>query len=674
MKHLLPLLSLLAVAPASFAAAPLPSKPADFADILDIRPEGLGPREGYFFTDLGAWHGYSLDKAGEPVTRAAFRGPTILIGRPGARLVSDSLECFSLKDGSGVDIPFAKKGESHYLPGRLTQSLAAGPFSIERVQIGVSDRTTMTVTTVRNTSATAASFSPSWSGKVTLAGVAVAAEGNRLTLEIEKGKRSGVLSLPDAGVIQVQGNAYSAAGKPVKLAPGETAVYTTFTTFEPAKKLKVALAESAKHKPSQATAELAANDRRWTGYLDAVFSKKTDYLNSAANRLWATKAIMTLTTNWRSAAGDILHAGMYPGAAHFDGFWAWDSWEHATAAAIFNPELAKDQMRTMFDYQTPEGMIVDLIALDKRDNNNVCSKPPLAGWATYMVYERTGDKAFVAEMYPKLVKYHAWRYKFRDHDGNGLCEFGGVSNQVMYGQWESGMDVAVKFDGVKMLKNGPKAWSFDQESVELNSYLCAEKFYLASLADVLGKTAEATKFRTDGAALKKTIQEKFFDSETGYFFDIKLGTGEKVKVVDISGWIPLLTHVATQEQAASVKKVMLDKEYFGDYYPFSSLNHKHPKYHPEKGYFRGQTWMNYTYFGIRGFKNYGFTEDAKKFTELLPRKLKGLDQAGPAIRENYSSATGAGMAAQNFGWSSAFSILLLTEDADNFPYVPDSAK
>ena len=115
---------------------------------------------------------------------------------------------------------------------------------------------------------------------------------------------------------------------------------------------------------------------------------------------------------------------------------------------------------------------------------------------------------------------------------------------------------------------------------------------------------------------------------------------------------------------------MLDKELFGTYFPFSSLNHKHPLYQPDKGYFRGQTWMNYTYFGIRGWKNYGFMEDAEKYTRLLPDRLKGLAEPGHPIRENWNSATGEAMTAMHFGWSSAFSILLLAEDADTFPYVP----
>jgi len=645
---------------------------AEFANVLDIRPGVKGAESGYFFTDLGGWHGYGMNPAASQELWGGFRGPVVMVGRPGIRWLSDMLERFTLSDGEGQPIPYRKLVTAEYQPGRLLQTLDAGDFEVRQVEIAISPRTTMTETRVRNRSAAAKAIKPTWGGTVTLKDAKVSADKGRLLIEIDGGKRCCVVSLPEK--VKLSGQGYVAEGGSAEIAPGKEVVFRTFTSYCPDGGPEKALAESDKHEPSRSDSALVENSKRWQGYLDRVLGANTPYMKIAANRDWAVKSLMTLHTNWRSAAGDLLHGGMYPAADRFDAFWAWDSWEHAVAAAIFNPELAKDQMRTLFDYQTPEGMIVDLIALEKKDNNNACSKPPIAGWAAYMVFQRTGDKDFAREMYPKLAKYHRWRYEFRDHDKNGLCEYGGTGDSVHYGQWESGMDVAVKFDGVKMLKNAEGAWSFDQESVELNSYLCAEKFYLAALADAIGQRSDARKFRDEAMKLREMIRSKFFDEGTGFFYDRKLGTGDLVKVADVSGWIPLLSKVATPQQAARVKSAMFDPKLFGDYYPFSSLNHQHPNYHPEQGYFRGQTWMNYAYFGIRGFKNYGFTADAERLTREMPRKLQGLDQRGPAIRENYSSAIGTGMGAQHFGWSSAFSILLLTEDADRFSYVPDGER
>lgn len=649
-------------------------KQDEFVNLLNIEAGYEITPKGYFFADLGGWHGYGFNDSEQVDTRVGFRGPAFLGERAiSMQWLSDCFEQVSLAEytnGEVKVIPFTGKVVNEYLPGMLRQQCSMDGVTVQLKEIAVSDRSTMIEYTLTNNGVSERILGASLSGKATYKDARCeSVSANALSVGVVKGTHHFVVSFPENSSLTLKDNGYTVLIEEKKLRAGESLVFRTFTTYSPATSKAEAIAVHQMLKKESGKKYLKENKKRWEGYINSILERKTSYLESGRNRKWAVKALMTLNTNWRSAAGDLKHGGVQPAAGHFNAFWAWDSWEHAVALAIFNPELAKEQMYTMFDFQTPEGMIIDLVSLYEKDNNKSCSKPPIAGWATYMVYQRTKDKAFIKEMLPKLLKYHEWRYKYRDHDQNGLCEYGGIGDKVYMGQWESGMDVAVKFHGVKMLKNAEGAYSFDQESIELNSYLCAEKFYLAYMLDEIGDKEQAERFREEGKKLRKTIQEKFFDKETGFFYDRKL-TGELVKVIDISGWIPLLTMVATPEQAAAVKKNMLDPELFGTYFPFSSLNHKHPLYRPDKGYFRGQTWMNYTYFGIRGWKNYGFAEDAGKYTRLLPDKLKGLAEPGYPIRENWNSATGEGMTAVHFGWSSAFSILLLSEDEDTFPYVP----
>ncbi len=652
-------------------------KQEHFVNMLNIEVGYTVSPQGYFFSDLGDWHGYGLNNPTDFSAAGGFRGPAFT-GERRLQLswLSDCFEKLTLVEtanGRSNPLLFTEKVVNEYLPGMLQQQLATGDLTVQLREIAISDRSTMIEYRITNQGKTDRNIGAILEGRLTYKEATCEAFGDHgLYVGITGGQYHFIFSLPENGRMQtVDSKGYKMEMESSVLRPGKSIVFHTFTTFCPAATKEQTMTAHQKIKKYAADNYFKQNRQRWEGYLNSILQRPTTYLREERNRQWAVKALMTLNTNWRSAAGDLKHGGVVPGTGHFDAFWAWDSWEHATALSIFNPELAKDQMRTMFDFQTPEGMVIDLVALMEKDNNKVCSKPPIAGWATYMVYQRTKDKAFVKEMLPKLLKYHEWRYKYRDHDRNGLCEYGGIKPQVYMGQWESGMDVAVKFNGVKMLENAPGAYSFDQESIELNSYLCAEKFYLAYLAKVVGNKETASRLHAEGRKLKKDIQEKFFDKETGYFYDRKLGTGELVKVIDISGWIPLLTQVATPEQATAVKNNMLDPELFGTYFPFSSLNHKHPLYQPDKGYFRGQTWMNYTYFGLRGFKNYGFREEADKYTWLLPDRLKGIADPGVPIRENWNSATGEGMTAMHFSWSSAFSILLLTEDSERFPYVPE---
>ena len=68
-------------------------------------------------------------------------------------------------------------------------------------------------------------------------------------------------------------------------------------------------------------------------------------------------------------------------------------------------------------------------------------------------------------MYPKLKKYHNWWYENRDHDKDGLAEYGSTDGSLIAAKWESGMDNAVRFDDSKILKNKDNAYSLDQESL-----------------------------------------------------------------------------------------------------------------------------------------------------------------------------------------------------------------
>lgn len=83
-------------------------------------------------------------------------------------------------------------------------------------------------------------------------------------------------------------------------------------------------------------------------------------------------------------------------------------------------------------------------------------------------------------MYPQLMSYYKWWYAKRDHDRNGMCEYGSTDGTLEAAAWESGMDNAIRFDDVEMLANDgyDDAWSMNQESVDLNAYLAHECGFL----------------------------------------------------------------------------------------------------------------------------------------------------------------------------------------------------
>ena len=265
------------------------------------------------------------------------------------------------------------------------------------------------------------------------------------------------------------------------------------------------------------------------------------------------------------------------------------------------------------------------------------------------------------EIFDKLYKFHQWWYAERDHDHNGICEYGSTDGTLIAAAWESGMDNGVRFDDTRMLKNEmEKAWSMDQENICLNSFLYVDKLTLSEMASILGKQELSELLAKEAEVIKLYVQTKMYDSESGFFYDIRLNDRTPVKVMGAEGWLPLWAGIATPEQAESVKNIMMDEKHFNSYLPLGTLDVSHPALRPTFGYWRGPVWFNQVYFGITGLKRYGYVEEA----DLLPRKFmahaQGLMTDGP-IHENYNPLTGEVLNAPNFGWSSALILRLLLD-------------
>ena len=391
---------------------------------------------------------------------------------------------------------------------------------------------------------------------------------------------------------------------------------------------------------------------RWEGYLTSTLR---DDMPAEYDRI-AVKAMTTLASNHRAARGGLLHDGIIPSHAvgYFVGLWAWDSWRFCAGAASFDPELAKNNIRAMFDYQQPDGMIIDCIYTDPAENNARDSKPPLVCWAVDKIYEATGDKEFLAEMYPQLMSYYKWWYAKRDHDRNGMCEYGSTDGTLEAAAWESGMDNAIRFDDVEMLANDgyDDAWSMNQESVDLNAYLAHECGFLKKFAGILGEKFDAPDYGDK-------VADYFFDSRRNFFFDRKIKDSTFVGDPGCEAYTMLWTGIATPEQVAKMMPILTDTAKFSTYIPFPTVAADNPKYNP-RGYWRGPIWLDQTYFAISGLRNYGYDDLADAYTRQVFDRLEGLKEGLP-IHENYDTHTGKPLKAPHFSWSASHLIMLYKE-------------
>lgn len=629
-----------------------------YYNLINIKnaPKYERDRDCFVFSDLGSWIGYALPENEANENTGGFVGPYMMTGR--GWIASTLAQPSMTVNGERFD--FARNIQTaKYYPGKLVQEFRNEQVYFVTELCYESAQTAVIRTSVRNISDKELDISLSYEGGLLGKNASLKAMDKGVLINTGVEDAQLAVRFLTADQVNVVGKDSLRVAEKASLALASGAeyngAYTETFAFDEASLQNELKAQSSMNVEQVFT----KNEERWNGYLASIFKGESPYLKENKYRRVMVKAMITLVSNWRIPAGDILHDGCYPSYCGFFGVWSWDSWKHASATALFNPELAKNEIRCLFDYQAENGMIPDYVSRFKERINWRDTKPPLAAWAVMNVYENTGDKAFVEEMFDKLYKYHQWWYTDRDHDKNGVCEYGSTDGTLIAAAWESGMDNGVRFDEAEMLKNEPEnAWSMNQENICLNSFLYAEKGYLAKMAQMLGKNELADKLTQEAKALKEHIQTKMFDPETGFFYDTRIGTGEFIKVMGAECWLPLWAGIATPEQARQVLDKMLDPTKFNSTVPLGTLEISHLRFRPTRGYWRGPVWIDQVYFGVMGLRKYGFDKEADMFVRKYIANAQGLLTDGP-IHENYNPLTGETLNCPNFGWSSAVTLRML---------------
>ncbi|WP_094751738.1 alpha-glucosidase [Psychromonas sp. CD1] len=430
--------------------------------------------------DNGAWHGHLLPK--DKNGYGSFGG-IMQVSQEYANYMSgqtfDKLELRDADTGTFFDLSTAE-ANIYSMPGALVQILTTDDVSVQMILRFVTGRTSLLETTITNLSDKDINFALTWSGDLvqgykkedteisTKTINDVFPDYNRRMEAIDNGISIKFGDMKDNYAIRndadaefiiersiankniIDGTHFDASAKKMIASKQSLVIYTTYSNLLNAQEVsqeKTKITEIFKDPRSS----MDASKKRWEGYLAHGLSN-TNATN--AQQRVAVKAMMTLNGNWRSKAGDIHQATVTPSvtARWFSGAntWPWDTWKQAFAMAHFNPDVAMDNIRTVFQNQIkpddvirPQdaGYLVDVVTYTLSDErggagsenaNERNTKPSLAAWSVMEVYHalinefsRPEDaQKWIDEMYPKLVAYHDWWLRNRDHNHNGVPEFG----------------------------------------------------------------------------------------------------------------------------------------------------------------------------------------------------------------------------------------------------------
>ncbi len=339
----------------------------------------------------------------------------------------------------------------------------------------------------------------------------------------------------------------------------------------------------------------------------------------------------------------LTREAMAPSLLNYVGVWQWDAFFHALAYRHIDPILAEDQLRVLLDHQREDGMLPDAvhdegiitsIALPHSDRVEQVTKPPLIAWTALKLFEASGNRDFLNEIYEPLQRWTNWWFEKNDDDHDGIVQYNhpyssGADDSPL---WDEGMPV---------------------DSPDLSTYLVMQLDAQADIAAILGEQADAIKYRAHAAELTERMIAYFWDAHAGVFWAKR--NGKPLRVLTPFNLYPLLTGRLPHAMDDRLIAHLLSPEEFWTRFPIPTVAKNDPQYNPEQMW-RGPTWANINYLFIEGLTRGGYTDLARALRDRTLELLMTHDD----IFEYYHPETGKppARAARLFGWSAAIFVEL----------------
>jgi glycogen debranching enzyme len=373
-------------------------------------------------------------------------------------------------------------------------------------------------------------------------------------------------------------------------------------------------------------------ERRWHAWFAAAPPVETKYAAQYYYAWWILRAGLL------SSRFFLTREAMMPSMIHYVGAWQWDAFFHALAYRHIDQRLAENQLRLVLDHQREDGMIPDAIhdegtvtqwKLPDSDQEVEVTKPPLLAWTALKLYQTSGNRDFLDEVYEPVQRWNRWWFEKNDGDGDGIVQYNhpyssGLDDSPL---WDEGMPV---------------------ESPELNTYLVMGMDALSEMAGILGLAADAAEWRARAETLTQKMMTHFWDKDRGVFWATR--DHRPIRVLTPFNLYPLLTGRLGTREADSLVAHLLSPNEFLTRYPIPTVARTDRKYDPNRMW-RGPTWVNINYLFIEGLARCGYQGLAR----LLRDKTLELLMRHNDIYEYYHPETGdpPPNAASVFGWSSA---------------------
>ena len=395
--------------------------------------------------------------------------------------------------------------------------------------------------------------------------------------------------------------------------------------------------------------------------------------------------------------------------------WNWDSAFIAIGLSHFDEKRAQQEIISLITGQWSNGMIPHILYSDtskdylpnanfwgsneikespKNKFTSGITQPPVLSFAALKIYENSKDKytakEFLKEIYPKLFSYQRFLNVERDFFGDGLIS-------VLH-PWESGLDNSPRWDSCLrniQINNHTEINRVDNKLVAIHQrptdkdyqlyFFIAEKLRednyrigdysklpfviqdvmfnalaLQSLESLINICElieeESAQLVNWHDKLSEVLNKKLWSKHNNQFLDWDVISNEPIHKLSLANCIPIVTDSITKKQKGSIVNHLKKNSTFwkAGSYPLSTIPFTSPEFNPQN-YWRGPAWINMNWLIIQGLNKHGFIEFAK---ELSIETIRLVSESG--FYEYFDPYTGVGCGSDNFSWTAALIIDLIT--------------
>jgi glycogen debranching enzyme len=329
-------------------------------------------------------------------------------------------------------------------------------------------------------------------------------------------------------------------------------------------------------------------------------------------------------------------------------YFGWDSNFNGDLGCLEDPATARDTVRAVFSLASPEGMIANYSHWPANGQwvSMVRTDPPVAALCVWKMQQRWPDKAFLAEMYPKMLKWHDWWHTKRSKPGEFLLSWGsnqidinGTPGPLSDATLESGWDDSHSMDGAQVVGTCANIYC-----VDLCSLWAMDAEYLAKIAAAIGKDTDAKRLQGEHDRMCKEMNDKLWNESLGlycnrFWDDNGDHTSHWQPLITPMNFYPLIVGAPDKTRAARMLSVLHDDKKFWGAYPIPTLAYDDPNWHQQE-YWHGHTWAPVNYLIWQGLLKYDDDAHLADFTEKSVKLfMKQWNEKG-ICGENYRSDNG----------------------------------